>query len=61
MCVKTYSSVDVHASELSAWAAVVEKDSARYHPTKDAPQPASNEEASDNKDMELTPTPTFAQ
>ena len=60
MCVKTYSSVDVHASELSAWATVVKKDSAPY-PTKDAPQPASNEEASNNKDMELTPTPTFAE
>ena len=38
----------------------MKKDSARC-PTKDAPQPASNKEVSDNKDNEAIPTPVIVQ
>ena len=52
--VKTHLGVDVHTSRLTARAALMKKDSARS-PAKDVPQPASNEEVSDDKDKEATP------
>ena len=40
---KNCPNVDVHPSKLAAWPTVMKKESARS-PTKDAPQPASDDE-----------------
>ena len=58
--IKTFSSSDVHASELVAWAAVMKKDSA-HSPANNALQPTSFGEDSHNKDEEATPVAVFVK